>query len=123
MIDNKEVVLDGTSDLVNITSRVPLGSILGPLLFNLVMNSISNISLSDKASLILYADDILLFKLTDSHLDVNQLQQDVNKILSWMESQGLTPNQSKTQILPITRSRNALKINIYINGHLITPST
>lgn len=38
-----------------------------------------------------------------------------------MRSQGLTPNLTKTQLLPITRSRRALPINISLNGHQISP--
>ena len=115
----QRVVLDGTtSDSVDVTSG---GSILGPLLFNIVMNSISKLNLSSNARLILYADDILLFKPVDSTADTNQLQEDVNKILSWMASHGLTPNHTKTQLLPITRSTNPLSITISVNGHRISP--
>ena len=35
------------------------GSILGPLLFSIYMNSLANISLSRDSTLILYADDIV----------------------------------------------------------------
>ena len=67
------------------------------------MNSISSLPLSQNARLILYADDILLFKPVNSVADVSHLQQDVNLILSWMDVHGLTPNQTKTQLLPFTR--------------------
>ena len=107
----QKVVLDGSiSEPVDVTSGVPQGSILGPLLFN--MNSISNLNLSQNATLVLYADDILSFKPIDSATDVNHLQQDVDKILQWMTSQGLTANHSKTQLLPITRSSKPMKISI-----------
>ena len=120
----QRVVLDSVaSNPVSVTSGVPQGSILGPLLFNIVMNSISKLPLSQNANLILYADDVLLYKPVDTAEDINQLQQDVDSILKWMSSQGLTANQSKTQLLPITRSRNALPIHISIGGHPITPST
>ena len=119
---HQRVVLDGISSVpVAVTSGVPQGSILGPLLFNIVMDSITRLQLSKNAGLILYADDILLFKPIDSPDDISQLQADVDKILSWMASQGLTPNHTKTQVLPITRSRNALLIDISINGHRIVP--
>ena len=83
----QRVVLDGTvSHPAPVTSGVPQGSILGPLLFNIHMNSISSLLLSQNARLILYADDILLFKPVNSAADVAHLQQDVNLILSWMDS-------------------------------------
>ena len=115
----QRVVLDGTvSHPAPVTSGVPQGSILGPLLFNIHMNSISSLLLSQNARLILYADDILLFKPVNSAADVAHLQQDVNLILSWMDSHGLTPNHSKT-LLPITRTKRPLSINISMGSHPI----
>ena len=113
------VVLDGTvSHPAPVNSGVPQGSILGPLLFNIHMNSISSLPLSQNARLILYADDILLF---NSAADVAHLQQDVNLILSWMDTHGLTPNHSKTKLLPIIRTKRPLSINIFMGSHPIPP--
>ena len=118
----QQVVLNGTvSHPAPVTSGVPKGSILGPLLFNIHMNSISSLPLSQNARLILYADDILLFKPVNSAADVAHLQQDVNLILSWMDTHGLTPNHSKTQLLPITRTKRPLSINISMGSHPIPP--
>ena len=96
----QRVVLDGTtSDPVNVTSGVPQGWILSPLLFNIVMNSVSKLPQSRNASLILYADNVLLFKPIDSTSDVKSLQHNVEKVINWMSSQGQTPNHTKTQLL------------------------
>ena len=75
------------------SSGVPQGSILGCLLFITFMNSISDLPLSLGAKLVLYADDILLYKAVDSPNDVLLLQQDVNLILQWLHDHGLTPFQ------------------------------
>ena len=66
------VVLDGVASTpVNITSGVPQGSIFSHLLFNIVMNSISKLPLFHNANLILYADDVLLYKPVDTAADIN----------------------------------------------------
>ena len=103
----QRVVLDGTtSDPVPVTSGVPQGSILGPLMFNIFMNALSLVTLSTNCQIILYADDILLFKPIDSSDDLQDFQQDLQNICNWIQDSGLRPNHVKTQLLPITRSRN-----------------
>ena len=58
---SQRVVLDGHSSTIHaVTSGVPQGSILGPLLFSIYLNPLTNISLSRDSTLILYADDIVL---------------------------------------------------------------
>ena len=48
-----------TSEPVMVTFGVPQGSILGQLIFNIIMISITNIPLSSNYKLVLYANDIL----------------------------------------------------------------
>ena len=118
----QRAVLNGTvSHPTAVTSGVPQGSILGPLLFNIHMNSISSLPLSQNARLILYADDILFYKPVNSAADVSHLQQDVNLLLSWMDAHGLTPKHSKTQLLPITRTKRPFPNNIFMGSHPIPP--
>ncbi len=98
---SQRVVLEGyTSDPTRVTSGVPQGSILGPLMFNIFMNSITDVHLSQDTELALYTDDILLFKPIDNQTDVKDLQQDIiDRIMTWISEQGLSPNHSKTQLL------------------------
>ena len=80
---SQRVVLEGCmSDPTRVTSGVPQGSILGPLMFNIFINSITDVHLSQDTELILYADDILLFKPIDNQTDVKDLQLDINRIVT-----------------------------------------
>ncbi len=116
----QRVVLNGFSSTYKpVTSGVPQGSILGPLLF---MNSISHIPLSSGTKVILYTDDILLYKPINSAEDTNRLQEDVDSILEWIREHGLTPNHAKTKLLTVTRSRKPVPTNLNIGGHNISPS-
>ena len=73
----QRVVLDNcTSDIVNVLSGVPQGSILGPLLFFLFINDIFNNI--DKNSLIgLYTDDTKLSRKIETWSDCDILQRDI----------------------------------------------
>ena len=87
--------------------RCTSSSIRGPLLFNIFMNSISELSL------IIYADDILLYRPINSAIDAELLQKDVNLVLSWMKSNSLSPNFSKHNYFPsLDQERPPLSIFI-----------
>ena len=82
----QRVVLDDfSSSYQQVISGVPQGSILGPLLYIIIMNSISKLPLSPGTKLILYADDILLYKPINNEVDSIHLQSDVDTILQWIK--------------------------------------
>ena len=109
----QRVVVDGVSSpLSPVTSGVPQGSILGPLLFIIFMNSINYLPLSPGSKLVLYADDIVLYRPINSPEDVSILQEDISQILNWTKAHSLILNSAKTNILPVTRSRQFQFISI-----------
>ena len=116
----QRVVLEGASSTPSkVTSGVPQGSILGPLLFILFMDSLNSVTLSPGTKLILYADDILLYRPVDTPLQLALLEEDISRVHKWTLNHGLTLNPLKTNVLPITRSRKPLPLNITINGQPI----
>ena len=89
----------------HVLSGVPQGSVLGPLLFLIYINSITYIHLSDSMRLTLYADDMLIYKpiLTESsHL---QLQGDINSISLWADNYLMTFNVSKCKCMLLTNKK------------------
>ena len=77
------VVLEGSRSApapAPVTSGVPQGSILGPLLFVLSMDTLSNVSISSTSSISMFADDILYWKRIYNNSDLFALQCDVDLI-------------------------------------------
>ena len=70
------------------------------------MNSIFDLRLSPDSKIILYADDILLYKPIKTPTDISDLQSDVDKIQAWVASHGLQLNISKTKAMLIRRCKN-----------------
>ena len=82
----------------NISSRVPQGSMLGPLLFILYINDLPlSVGLF---SVMLYADDTVIFS-TASSIDQLQLNLslDLNVVSNWLTANGLFLNLKKTEYI------------------------
>ena len=88
-----------------VTSGVPQGSILGLLLFLLYVNDIPNLPFSKDSHLMMYADDLLLFKPISCQQDLSTFQCDVNLISQWTLQNHLSLNCNKTKYMLISRGR------------------
>ncbi|XP_055385948.1 uncharacterized protein LOC129614975 [Condylostylus longicornis] len=96
-----------------VTYGVPQGSILGPLLFIVYMDSINKIGI--EADIYLYADDICLVFQADSYKDLqNRMNRELDKViyLEWMKTQKLTVNRNKTKYLIVAATAPKLNIKI-----------
>ena len=103
------VVVNGSaSNLVHVTSGVPQGSVLGPLLFLIYINDIADVTLTS-GSLILYADDILFYRSIHSQHDFNLLQQDIDTLQAWCSQNVMKFNISKCKFMIISRKPSPLQ--------------
>ena len=86
------------SAMGNITIGVPQGSILGPLLFLIYVNDLSNIS--KKLSCILFADDTNIFVTGKTLVEISRtINSELKNITEWLYCNKLSLNISKTQYM------------------------
>ena len=118
----QRVTLDGcTSEWLPVTSGVPQGSILGPLLFLIYVNDLPA-CLSPETACAIFADDTKIFKQDDSCRDQEDVQKDIDRVISWGESWGLTFNKAKCTVLHITGHQDVVNYQYTINNQTL-PTT
>ena len=95
----QRVVLNGkSSQLLNVTSGVPQGSVLGPVLFLIYINDLDN-ELCCKISK--FADDTKIGNKSVTSFQRQQIQNDLDKLMEWAERWQMKFNIEKCKILHI----------------------
>ena len=89
----------------HVLSGVPQGSVLGPLLFLIYINSLTYMPLSDSTRLTLYSDDLLIYKPILTESSNLQLQGDINSISLWADNNLMTFNASKCKCILLTNKK------------------
>ncbi|CAB3993757.1 Hypothetical predicted protein [Paramuricea clavata] len=101
------VVVDGfASRWAPVTSGVPQGSILGPVLFVIFINDIPEVTVGTSPAL--FADDTKVYKDVRSVTDCEKLQQTLDKLDTWTQDNNITFNASKCKVLSVTRKKNPI---------------
>ena len=108
----QQVVLDGhTSTSAPVSSGLPQGSVLGPLLFLIFINDLPEYVSSDCTTR-LFADDCVIYRRIKSHKDAVKLQSDLNGLLRWENDWMMQFHPTKCQVILITNKRYPVKTNI-----------
>ncbi len=108
----QRVVVNGDkSEYADVSSGVPQGSVLGPILF---LAFINDICLDIKSCLRLFADDCLLYRIIESDSDRQLLQQDLDQLMNWADQWQMAFNVSKCHTMHITSPRKAPKEHPYV---------
>ena len=98
--DRKQcVIIDGNfSSFSPVLSGVPQGSVLGPLLFVLFINDIVN-EIDPDTNVLLYADDMKIYRQINSQLDRHTLQSDINSLEQWACTNKMRFHPGKCKVL------------------------
>ena len=115
----QRVVIEGQcSDWRTVHSGVPQGSVLGPLLFLIYINDITD----DLASLpLIYADDTTLLEIVDDPaVSADRLNSDLNKIAvradKWLVT--MNPVKSRNVVFSLKRSKQ-VHPPLFLNSNVV----
>lgn len=82
-------------------SGIPQGSVLGPILFVIYINSLPTVA--NNSEIFLFADDTKIFKEITSPSNKIELQQDLDSMLQWTKDSLLQFHPDKCSSMTITR--------------------
>ena len=103
------------SEWANITSGVPQGSILGPLLFNIYLNDI--FFFVETCKLANYADDTTPYSIEPTmNILLQSLYKDTSVLIKWFRNNYLQPNPDKCKLIVSNHEKD---IAIIINNEVI----
>lgn len=88
------------SSVFDVTSGVPQGSVLGPLLFLIYINSM--VGKVENEGLYLFADDLKVFQETAVEKESELLQQNIDRIYDWTQYSLLKLHPKKCKAMRIT---------------------
>ena len=111
------MVLNGnSSDKLQVSSGVPQGSVLGPILFLLYINDLPD---RLQSQFRLFADDTALYLTVQGQADSKKLQNDLDILQEWEREWDMEFNPSKCQVVHITRSRRPINTSFSMHGQVL----
>ena len=100
----QKVMVNGSgSEWENVTSGIPQGSVLGPILFVIYINDLPDTVESDSY---LFADDTKIFRIIKGEDDKEILQDDLAKLEEWSDKWLLKFHPEKCKHMKISKSKN-----------------
>ncbi len=98
LLDRRQKVRvnNALSDWTSVTSGIPQGSVLGPILFILFINDLPQ---AVNCGVEIYADDTKIFARASSKEEHDQLQRNIDEMYAWSELWQLTFHPDKCHVM------------------------
>lgn len=105
------------SSSIRVTSGVPQGSHIGPLLFNLFVNDLA--SVIENSNFLMFADDLKVFKIIENPSDAALLQRDLDGLSRWCDANVLHLNLNKCYKITFARLNLPFSYPYKINNRVL----
>ena len=112
----QRVILNGKkSAWATVLSGVPQGSVLGPLLFLIFINTIEN---NIDSKVLKFADDMKVFRVIGGNHDEDTLQIDLDRLVEWSRKWQMNFNFDKCKLMNIGREK--IRTSYQMGGQTLT---
>lgn len=102
-----------SSNRLPVTSGVPQGSVLGPLLFLIYIN---DLPLHVSCNFRMFADDCVIYRSVTNIHDQTLIQHDLNNIQTWCDRWLMNLNPNKCKLVSFSRHRNPFEFTYSITN-------
>ncbi|KAJ3658608.1 hypothetical protein Zmor_010337 [Zophobas morio] len=103
-----------------ITTGVPQGSVLGPLLWNIFYDKVLRMEVSDEVKLIGYADDLAVIVIEKNEEDLRERTKEVLRLVGvWMRDNGYSLAPIKSEAVLLEGRRTIRKMSVCMEGRMI----
>ena len=100
-----------------VTSGVPQGTVLGPILFLVYINDLPECI--SNSTVWLFADDCFLYRQIDSTADCLKLQDDLNALQHWEDMWLMTFNAKKCNTMQVSSSPKPISFDYSIHNTVL----
>lgn len=105
------------SNMFDVTSGVVQGSHLGPILFLLFINDITDYI--DDCHILLFADDVKIYTKIKSIADSMRFQKAIQNLENWCSENELYLNFDKCKIITFARKRNVVILDYFLHEKVV----
>ena len=112
----KVAVAGVTSSVSAVTSGVPQGTVLGPLLFLIYINDLPS---TVSSTIGLFSDDTYIYRSIRNIDDCKILQEDLRKLIQWEQSWSMEFHPDKCKVLRITNKKKVIKYRYLLHNVIL----
>jgi hypothetical protein len=114
----KTVILENTtSDKLPVTSGVPQGTVLGPILFLIYINDLPQYIKNSQISL--FADGSIIYRPIHTLTDCLKLHEDFEAAIQWEQDWLMAFHPDECNILRVTSKKKPGHFYYNIHGHML----
>lgn len=106
-----------SSNTIPVTSGVPQGTVLGPILFLIYINDLPDYL--QHSQIRLFADDSIIYRTIKSQTDCLKLQEDIEAAIRWEQDWLMSFHPDKCNILRVTTKKQPVHFYYNMHGHIL----